>query len=142
MSKKGFTVIEMVIVITIIVILASFIAAAAIKAKEKAYAAKAKATIASLETALSMYHSDTGQYPTTGNSNLVSELGGSTSSTVGWDGPYMDIQGTTLKDPWGNDYIYNNPGVVHGTIDHTHYVDIYSYGPDGASGTKDDIKNW
>lgn len=139
----GFTVIEMITVIAIIVILAGFIAAASMKAKEKGYVAKAKATIASLEVAISMYHTDTGQYPPTGNSNLVSELNGP-SSTAGWDGPYMDIQGTTLKDPWGNDYVYNNPGAVHGTIDHTRYVDIYSFGPNGTGETDDSkwIKNW
>lgn len=150
-SKSGFTLIEMITVIAIIILIASLVMAAGQAARRKAYEAKAKAAIASLEVAVSMYQTDVGSYPATGNSNLVTQLdsGGSTPPT-GWRGPYMqfdtdEIVGGQFIDPWSTAYSYTNPGLNHGTgANHTSYVDIWSWGPNKTNnaGASDDIANW
>lgn len=147
MNKRGFTVIEMIIVIAIMVILAGLISAAAMNAKQKGYIAKAKATIASLEVALSMYESDTGLYPADDGAesciNLVNQLRtGGTAPPSGWNGPYMDFDTNeldtngNLKDPWGRPYIYDQPGA-----NNISSYDLSSKGPNTAI-TTDDITNW
>jgi general secretion pathway protein G len=52
-----------------------------------------------------------------------------------WHGPYLD--GKIPKDPWGNDYLYECPGTHNRDA-----YDLWSAGPDGVSGTEDDITNW
>ena len=162
-SKSGFTLIEMITVLAIIILIASLVMAAGQAARRKAYEAKAKAAIASLEVALGMYQVDVGSYPAdngapyTSNSTLVTQLdsGGGTPPT-GWSGPYMqfdskDLSGSNFIDPWSHNYYYKNPGLNHGTgMNHTSYVDIYSAGQNGSyqsSGAGqppqgDDIANW
>jgi len=150
-SKSGFTLIEMITVLAIIMLIASLVMAAGQAARRKAYEAKAKAAIASLEVALGMYQTDVGTYPASGNSNLVTQLdsGGATPPT-GWSGPYMqfdtaEIVGGQFMDPWHTAYSYTNPGSNHGTgANHTFYIDIWSWGPNKVnnSGASDDIANW
>jgi general secretion pathway protein G len=150
-NSKGFTVIELLTVLTIIILIASFVMGAGQAARKRAMIAKAKSGIASLEVALSMYQLDVGSYPDSGNANLVTALtSGGGSKPAGWNGPYMqfdakDLSGGQFIDPWGKPYVYTKPGQNHGTgIDHTNYLDIYSSGPDkiDAKGAGDDIANW
>jgi general secretion pathway protein G len=157
--KKGFTVIELLTVLAIIGILAGLITTAAHEARKRALMAKAKAAISSVETALGMFQSDLGGYPTpgAGNANLINALSENTGTYVigtqsyalpsdDWSGPYMNFKDEAstgeFLDPWGNPYVYE-AGTDHGTgADYTGYVDIRSNGPDGISGTVDDIVNW
>lgn len=163
-KKKGFTVIELLTVLAIIGILAGLIMGAAQSARKQALIAKAKASISSLETALGMFQSNIGAYPSQGNANMVTCLTTSSGCLVGtagtpmttsqaadWSGPYMNFQtnevsGGTFVDPWGNPYVYK-AGSDHGTgADYSvsGYMDIYSFGPNGVddSGAPDDIANW
>lgn len=155
--SSGFTLIEMIVVLTIIMILAGLITGAATKAKQRAMIAQTKTMISGLETALGMFQTDLGGYPNSGNASLVTNLttlGGSytvgtTSYTVvatsGWSGPYInfktnDLVSGQVVDAWGSNYSYVRPGVTAGST----YVDIWSNGPDKAnnSGGGDDISNW
>ena len=112
------------------------------KAQIQSRVSRAKADIAALETAISMYQVDMGSYPPSDNSNLVTYL--TVPQGDDWHGPYIefdeeDISGGNFQDPWNNNYAYINPG-THNTASY----DIYSTGPDGlgdGTGT-DDINNW
>lgn len=148
MRSRGFTLIELLTVIIIISILAGMIIAGALVAVENAKKREAEGDIASLENAISMYETDVGSYPAGGGSGndfkdwLMDDNGSS-----GWNGPYMhfdskDLNGSGFKDPWGNKYNYRCPGIDHSPPDHSDYFDIWSNGPDGSSGTADDITNW
>lgn len=149
--KGGFTIIELIVVMTIILILAGLITGAAQKAKQQAMVAKARSMIAGLETALGMFQADTGIYPATGNlySNLVNSSGLTTAQAANWAGPYMNFQtnevntvAKTILDPWNSAYHYANTGsAAHG---YDHYIDIWSNGPNKVdnSGAGDDITNW
>jgi len=141
--KKGFTLIELIVVMAITLILASAVSGTVLVVRKKALIAKAKAGIASLETALSMYESDCGVFPSGGNSTMVTELTGP-SAQSGWNGPYMQFKSAELSsgsfiDSWGNAYIYTSPGT-----NNTSTFDIYSYGPNQTddSGGGDDVNNW
>lgn len=146
-SLTGFTLIELLVIIGIISILAGLIMSGGTAAKKKAKIYQAKTMIASLETALALYHVDFGAYPAAGNQNLVNLLSdaASYSSNSDWHGPYMSfkehdlsasIPNATVIDPWGIDYYY--------IMDSLLPYKIWSAGPDKTddSGTNDDIKSW
>jgi len=157
--KKGFSIIELLIVMTIIMILAGLLMGASQKAKQQAMIAKTKAMISALETALSMFQSDIGRYPGSSSAaylynDLVSTAGGdlTTAEIASWGGPYMnfkqgEISGTSIWDAWNQTYHYTNPGGNHsgaGGPDYSTYFDLYSNGPNKADNgqTLDDICNW
>ena len=137
--SKGFTLIELMVVIVILGILAGLIVPRIMGRPEEAKQLKAKLTIESIETSLRLYKLDVGSYPTTeqGLAALISapDTGSTTNS---WrEGGYIE-KGKVPKDPWGHDFIYLSPG-VHGDYD------ISSYGSDGVPGGdgKDrDINSW
>lgn len=145
-KNKGFTLIELLVVIMIIMALAGLIVGGAQQARKRALIAKAQAAIASLETALSMYEVDSGDYPTGSISDVVTALTVDPGEeTWTWRGPYMmfkegDLSGGAFIDPWGNAYVYNKGGSHNGSS----YFDLYSRGPNGeGDGTqKDDVNNW
>jgi len=130
--NRGFSILELLLVLVIIAILAGIVgvrfAGQSGKAKEKA----AKAQIVNLSSALKTYEIDTGGFPTTqqGLDALMNDPG----QVSGWQGPYLDA--AVEFDPWGNAYQYRAPGT------HNNDFDLYSFGPDGSSGTDDDITNW
>ncbi len=135
---KGFTLIELMVVIVILGILAGLIVPRIMSRPGEAKQMKAKIQIESLETALKLYKLDNGKYPTTeqGLQALVEppQSGGATH----WKkGGYLE-KGKVPKDPWGNDFIYLSPG-IHGEYD------ITSYGADGIPGGEDenkDVNSW
>ena len=144
MKSKGFTLIELLVVIAIITILAGMVVGGAQQARKRGAMTKAMAQIATLETAISMYETDMGEYPESGNANLVAALT-EDPGDLDWSGPYMKIkdkerdeEGAYL-DSWGNPYVYVNPGV-----NNEYSYDIYSLGPNGKGdgSEKDDITNW
>jgi general secretion pathway protein G len=85
------------------------------------------------------YRMNTGHYPVTADGLTV--LIENTYTDPNWRGPYMDVSKdgglSLLQDPWGNDYQYEAPGTHN-----PNSYDLWSNGPDGISGTADDIGNW
>jgi len=105
-------------------------APAAPVAPEAARVTAAKADVLVLMTALKTYRNDTGKFPSTeeGLQSLVVQSGGADN----WKGPYL--KGEIPKDPWGNPYVYRNPGKHNPSG-----VDVLSFGPDTRDGGGDDI---
>ena len=133
-SKKAFTIIELMVVITIIGILASLVAP---KFMGKLETAKIKTTKAQLEmfaTALDSFNLDTGRYPT--DTEGLTVLWTKTKDIRGYDGPYLPK--SVEADAWGNPYIYK-------TTSDDHAFNIISYGKDGKEGGEEkneDISLW
>lgn len=138
-NDRGFTLIELMVVIVILGILAGLIVPRIMGRPEEAKQLKAKMTIESLETSLRLYKLDNGSYPTTeqGLQALVERPDTGNVPQKWRDGGYLE-KGKVPKDPWDNEYVYLSPG-VNGEYD------LISYGADGVPGgeTKDmDINSW
>ena len=136
-NQAGFTLIEIMVVIVIIGILASVVVPRVMDNPDQARTAKAKHDIQALGSALDIYRLDNFTYPTTdqGLEALVSKPGGTPEPKNWKTGGYIK---KLRKHPWGNDYLYLNPG-QHGE------TDIYSLGADGAPGGEGvftDIGSW
>ena len=137
--SRGFTFIELMVVMVILGILATLVVPRIMGRPEEARRLKAKVQIESIETALKLYKLDNGYYPTTeqGLEALV-EAPAVGRLPISWrEGGYLE-KGKVPKDPWKNEYIYLCPGVQGD-------YDLSSYGPDGEPGGegKDaDINSW
>jgi len=108
-ADKGFTFIETIITITIILILSAAVGFSAIKYVERARIAACRNQIETFRLALQSYFLDCSQYPTESQSlEALWEKPILSPVPASWNGPYVDRQ--IPKDPWGNDYIYKNPG--------------------------------
>jgi general secretion pathway protein G len=133
---RGFTLIEIMVVIIIIGILAAVIAPTVIGKVDTAQIAKVRADIKSMETALKMYRLDNFSYPTTEQGLRALVTNPNDPTVRNWSpGGYVD---SLQRDPWGNGYHYLNPG-THGEID------IYTLGRDGrpgGEGLDTDLGNW
>ena len=137
-NNRGFTLIEILLVLLILSVLAALTVPNFVGQGEKARRSAAKTEIeANLGTSLDLYELDNGRYPTTeqGLQALITEP---TSAPVpkAWKGPYVKKKKMIPKDPWGNDYVYVSPG-VHNTEEY----DLSSCGSDGVE-SADDIVNW
>ena len=138
-DNRGFTLIEIMVVIVILGILAGLIIPRIMGRPEEAKQLKARIQIQSLETALRLYRLDNGSYPGTeqGLQALVEQSETGSASGKWRKGGYLE-KGKVPKDPWGYDYVYLSPG-VNGEYD------IVSYGADGVPGGEDknkDINSW
>ena len=136
---RGFTLIELMVVIVILGILAGLIIPRIMGRPEEAKQLKAKMQIESIETALKLYKLDNGIYPDTeqGLQALIEKPETGTLPKKWRNGGYLE-KGKLPKDPWGNDFIYLCPG-AHGDYD------LISYGADGVQGGEDknkDINSW
>jgi general secretion pathway protein G len=132
-ASRGFTLIEVMVVVVILSILAAIVVPKIMDRPEQARITKAKNDIRAIEAALNLYRLDNMVYPSTdqGLEALVTEPTDAPEPKNWKEGGYVD---RLPKDPWGNPYLYLNPG-VHGTID------VYSSGMDLQS-EEDDIGNW
>lgn len=138
-NERGFTLIELMVVIVILGILAGLIIPRIMGRPDEARQAKARMTIESMETALKLYKLDNGNYPTTeqGLQALVEtpELGGLAKN---WrEGGYLE-KGKIPKDPWDNDFVYISPG-SHGDFD---LSSLGADGEPGGEGKDKDINSW
>lgn len=135
--QRGFTLIEVMVVVFILSILAAVVVPRIMDNPDKARVTKARQDIRAIESALNLYRLDNFQYPSTdqGLQALVEKPGG-TPEPQNWKaGGYLD---RLPMDPWGNEYQYLSPG-QNGEID------IYSLGADavpGGEGPAEDIGNW
>jgi len=127
--QRAFTLVEMLLVITIIGILAALVIPKMVGRSEQARVAAAHADISSIKTALDAYEVDNGFYP-----KSLQDLIQQPSNAKNWHGPYLD---NLPVDPWNNPYVYTYPGRHNPSG-----FDLYSVGPDGKAGTDDDISNW
>jgi len=134
-GECGFTLIEMLVVITIIGLIMALVGPRVLNYLSESKAKAAKIQILSFGSALDLFFLDTGRYPTSneGLAVLIQRPGDAAT----WNGPYL--RGTVVPaDPWGRPYVYRSPG-EHGPYD------IVSYGEDGregGTGTATDITSW
>jgi len=134
LARWGFTLIELMIVIVILGLLATTVMPKILNRPEQARRMKAKIDIRNIESALALFKTDTGRFPTTseGLEVLVSDPGIKGYNSDG----YLD---KLPLDPWGYKYIYISPGLRRKNYD------LESYGKDGEDGgTADnaDIESW
>ncbi|MFO7686758.1 MAG: type II secretion system major pseudopilin GspG [Desulfobacterales bacterium] len=138
-GNRGFSLIELMVVVIILGILAMYIGPKLMGRTEQAKAVQARVQMEGLETALKLYKLDTGTYPTTeqGLQALVERPETGNVSQNWRKGGYLE-KGKVPKDPWGNEFVYLSPGIQGD-------YDIISYGADGVPGGEDenkDINNW
>ncbi len=133
---RGFTLLELLVVLVIIGLLAGIVGPRLLKNVSKSEITTAKAQIDSLGKALDQYRLDVGHYPA--SQEGLSVLTMRPANEANWNGPYL--KKSVPLDPWGMPYQYKFPG-EHNTEDY----DLSSFGPDKASGGEkenDDIGNW
>ena len=106
-GEAGFTLVELLVVLVILVLLASIIGPRVIGYLGSSRTKTAQIQIESLVTSLELYHIDMGRYPTT--SEGLESLIKAPSKAAGWNGPYV-TKGTIPRDPWGQPYRYQAPG--------------------------------
>jgi general secretion pathway protein G len=123
-SQRGFTLIEMLVVITIIGMIMGLIGPRVLNYMSESKVKTAKIQLQSFGNSLDLFYLDAGRYPSTseGLDALVRPAGG----ISGWSGPYLK-GGVVPSDPWNHPYVYRSPG-QRGPYD------IISYGADGQEG--------
>ena len=131
---RGFTLLELLVVMVIIGLLAGFVAPRYFAQVGKSQVKVAKAQIDALDKALDEFRLDMGRYPTTEEGLAI--LMAQPTNEPSWGGPYLK-KGVPM-DPWGRPYVYQQPG-THGDFD------LLSYGKDGrpgGTGEDADVTNW
>lgn len=130
--KDGFTLMEVLLVLAILVILGSMVTYYFVGAQKKGYAKAALTQIGMFERMLTDYRLDVGSYPTTDQGLQALRVPpGDLANSNKWAGPYAAKE--IPADPWGNPYQYERP-----TAD---TYRIWSWGADGQNGSEDDVVN-
>jgi len=135
-SRAGITLIEMLVVVTIIALFAALVAPRMLRKSDTARVTAARAQINSFMTALGSYKLDTGVFPTTEEGLQALRVQPNAALTQ-WQGPYLPQE--IPVDPWGHPYIYKYPG------EHGDEPDVICYGADGqpgGDGINADIVSW
>lgn len=134
-NQKGFSLIEIMVVVVILGILASIVVPKILSRPDEARAVKAKQDVLAIQNALDLYKLDNGFYPST-DQGLAALVAKPDSNPTPRD--WKQYLKSLPKDPWGGEYLYLNPG-EHGE------VDIFTLGADGQAGGTDinaEIGNW
>lgn len=132
--QRGFTLLELLVVVAIIGLLAGFVAPRYFSQIGKSEVSVAKAQIDAFGKALDQYRLDTGHYPSTEQG--LAALDARPADEPRWEGPYL--KKAVPLDPWGRPYVYKQPG-EHGDYD------LLTYGKDGVPGgsrENADITSW
>lgn len=134
-GEAGFTLVEMLVVITIIGLIMGLVGPRVLNYLSESKVKAATIQIESLDGALDLYFLDLGRYPTTaqGLAALVQRPGGASA----WNGPYLK-NGNVPNDPWGHPYAYRSPS-DHGAYE---IVSLGSSGQEGGTGNAAAIKSW
>ncbi|MBV8474178.1 MAG: type II secretion system major pseudopilin GspG, partial [Hyphomicrobiales bacterium] len=124
-GEAGFTLVEMLVVITIIGLIMGLVGPRVLSYLSESKTKAAKIQIESLVAAMDLYYLDNGRYP--GANEGLGALVARPASATAWNGPYLKTN-SVPADPWGHPYVYKVPG-EHGPYE----IDSYgSAGPDGA----------
>ncbi len=125
-NQRGMTLIEIIIVITLLVSLMAYLATNLMSTSESAKEDQSKLAMGAIQQSLQIYRVHNNRYPTTeqGLSALLTAPG----DAKNWRGPY--IEANKLRDPWGNDFAYESDGRT---------IKMVSAGSDGQMGTGDDV---
>jgi len=135
MKQKGFSLIEIMVVVVILGILASIVVPKIVSRPDEARVVKAKQDVLAIQNALELYKLDNGFYPST-DQGLVALVVEPTTDPV--PNNWKHYLKSVPKDPWGREYLYLNPG-QHGD------VDVFTYGANGqpgGTGVNAEIGNW
>jgi len=134
-NKKGFTLMEIMLVVVIIGILAAAVMPQLMKQLPYVQKKRAVSDLATLGNVLDTYYMQNNDYPST-DQGLKALLEKPTTNPIpkNWNGPYLK---KVPKDPWDREYKYKCPG-EHNPDEY----DLWSAGKDGQDGTDDDINNW
>ena len=130
-AARGFTLVELLLVLVILALIGGLVLPGIIGKAEGAKVKAAGSQIDRLSMAVESYYLDTGTTP-----DSLEELIEESGNVGGWNGPY--VKASSLKDPWGREYVYVYPG-EHGDFD------IVSFGADGqpgGEGKNADINSW
>jgi general secretion pathway protein G len=130
-GEAGFTLVEMLVVITIIGMIMALVGPRVLNYLSESKAKAAKIQIESFSSALDLYYLDLGRYPTS-NEGLAALT--RNTNQAGWNGPYLR-GGVVPNDPWGHIYVYRSPG-ASAPYD---IISLGSDGQEGGSGTAADI---
>jgi len=134
-SQKGFTLLELLVVLAILGLLAAIVGPQVLRYLGSSKSQAAQVQAKNIVAALNLYRLDTGRFPNE-NEGLGALMKAPSGNSM-WNGPYLPDE-KALTDPWGNSYHLRVPG-QHGE------VDVYSFGSDnaqGGSGDARDVGNW
>ena len=134
--ERGFTLVELLVVITIIALIMGIVGPRVLNYLTESKAKAAKIQIESFASALDLFFLDTGRYPS--GSEGLGALVRRPGNIAAWNGPYLK-GGAVPPDPWGNAYVYRAPGQEGRTYE------IISFGADGTeggTGAGQDITSW
>lgn len=131
-NRRGFTLMEVLLVLAILVILGSLVGVGIMRMQKNSSINAARAQVGMLESVVKTYAIDIGTCPTTQQGlAALSQQPTDLKNPAKWQGPYIDK--AIPQDPWGNDYQYEQTAPDQ--------FRIWSMGPDSASGSEDDIAN-
>ena len=140
--RSAFTLLEILIVVGILALLAAFVVPNLMGSSERARVGIAQSQVGRnslIANALKEYKLYAGAYPESddGLEALYKRPSHIDDDSDKWQGPYMEGDPNDLRDPWGNEFVYESPGKFNEDS-----YDLSSMGPDGKEDTDDDIKNW
>jgi general secretion pathway protein G len=133
-GRRGFTLLELLVVMVIIGLLAAYVAPRYFSQVGRSEVRSAQAQVAALRNALDAYRLDMGNYPTTEQG--LAALSTRPQNAARWNGPYL--QRAVPPDPWGRPYQYRSPG-EHGEFD---LLSLGKDGQPGGSAEAADITSW
>ena len=133
-AHAGFTLMEVLLVLVILVVLASLVVTTYRGTQDRALKDAAKIKIGILKGPINTYQTHTRRYPET-LQDLINKPSDAKLAER-WSGPYLE-DSSALLDPWDNEYRFKSPGQHNADS-----FDVWSTGPDGQDGSADDIGNW